>query len=166
MKYAISWVKAEFVPSKDWPHILPMLTRVKNRFSSLHKLISDNAQKFSGKIAKSWHKKHETRVLPIILHRLRNNGKIEQINDILKEIMLRAHLTHPDIPFADLLQNAINIHNRTPKSSGYSPYFLLYGTTPPDRTSHEAYTKENTPKEQDEFEKELAKHHEAPAAKA
>jgi hypothetical protein len=76
---------------------------VQNRFGSLCKLISDNAQEFSGRIAKLWHEKHGTRVLPTTSHQPRGNGKVEQINGILKEIMSRAYFIHSDIPFADLL---------------------------------------------------------------
>jgi hypothetical protein len=63
VEYITSWVEAEFVPSKAWPHTLPMLTKVQNRFGSPRKLINNNAPKFSDDTAKSWHKKHGTRIL-------------------------------------------------------------------------------------------------------
>jgi hypothetical protein len=161
MEYAIGWVEAEFVTNKAWPHTLLMLTKMQNRFGSSYELVNNNAPEFSSKIAKKWHKQHNTRVLPIIPARPRGNGKIEQLNGVLKNIMTRMHLTHPDIPLPDLLQSAVNIHNRTPKPNDYSPFFLLYGITPFDRTSPEAYTRKNTEKKDMAHEREMARHYKA-----
>jgi hypothetical protein len=80
--------------------------------------------------------------------------------------MTRMHLAHPEIPLPDLLQTAINLHNRITRLNGYFPYFLLYGTTPPDRTSPKAYTRESTWEKKETHEKKLAQHHKAPAARA
>jgi transposase InsO family protein len=161
VKYITGWVKAEFVASKAWPHILLMLTKVQNRFGLSHELVNNNALEFNSKIAKEWHKQHNTRVLPTTPARPRGNGKVEQLNSVLKSIIIRVHLTHPDIPLADLLQSAVNIHNWTPKPSGYSLFFLLYGITPPDRTSPEAYIRESTIKKDMAHKREMARHHEA-----
>jgi hypothetical protein len=76
------------------------------------------------------------------------------------------HLTHSNIPLPDLLQFAVNIHNRTPKSSGYSLFFLLYGITPSDRTSPEAYTRESTEEKDMAYERDIARHHEAPESRS
>jgi hypothetical protein len=92
----------------------------KNRFSSPYELISDNAREFSGDTAKRWHRQHGTRVLSTISVKPRGNGKIEQINGILKGIITRVHLAYPDIPFPDLLQTAVNIHNCISRPSGFS----------------------------------------------
>jgi hypothetical protein len=100
-------------------------------------------------------------VLSITPARPRGNSKIKQLNGVLKSIIIRVHLTHPDSPLPDLLQSAVNIHNRTPKPNGYSPFFLLYGITPPDRTSPEAYTRENTEEKDMAHEREMARYHEA-----
>jgi hypothetical protein len=75
--------------------------------------------------------------------------------------MIRMHLTHSDIFLPDLLQSAVNIHNRTPKSNNYSPFFLLYGIIPSDRTNPEAYTRKNTEKKDMAYEREIARHHKA-----
>jgi hypothetical protein len=66
VEYSTSWVKAEFVPGKNWAYIFLMLTRVQNRFSLFYELVSDNANEFSGPAAKKWHKQYGTKVLPII----------------------------------------------------------------------------------------------------
>jgi hypothetical protein len=71
------------------------------------------------------------------------------------------HLTHSNIPLPDLLQSAVNIHNRTPKPSGYSLFFLLYGITPSDRTSPKAYIRESTEEKNMAHEREMAGYHEA-----
>jgi hypothetical protein len=156
VEYATRWVKATFVPSKRWKHTLPMLISVQNCFGSFYKLINNNADEFSGLIAKGWHQQYGTSVHPITPARPRGNGKMEQVNGHIKATMTRMHLAHPEIPLPDLLQTAINLHNRITRPSGYSPYFLLYGTIPSDRTSPEAYTRESTWEEEETHEKELA----------
>jgi hypothetical protein len=166
IEYIISWVKAKFVNSKKWHNTILILTRIQNYFGPSRKLISDKASEFSGKTAEEWYRKYGTRVLPITLYRLRGNSKIEQVNDVLKGIMSRVSLINAGFPLPDLLQAAMNTHNRTPRPSGYFPYFLFYGTTPPDRTSPEAYTRKSTKEKEEIHERELIQHHEAPIAKA
>jgi hypothetical protein len=79
--------------------------------------------------------------------------------------MTKTHIAHPTIPLQDLLQVAVNMHNRTPRPSGYSPYFLMYGTILPDRLIPQAYTREYTEREEIVFQKEMAKYHEAQPAR-
>jgi hypothetical protein len=155
IEYVISWVKTKFVNSKKWHNTILMLTRIQNCFGLLRKLISDKAPEFNEKTAEKWHRKHGTRMLPIIPYRPRGNGKIEQMNDVLKSIISRISLTDSGFPLPDLLQAAVNTHNRTPRPNGYSPYFLFYGTTPPNRTSPEAYTRKSTREKEEIHEKEL-----------
>lgn len=63
-------------------------------------------------------------------------------------------------------------YNRTVRLSGYSPYFLLFGTTPPtqrDSSSSSStvanYAREASDKEEVAFDKELVAQHEAPLAR-
>jgi hypothetical protein len=156
IEYVISWVKAKFVNSKEWHNTVLMLTRIQNRFDFSRKLISDKAPEFNEKTAEKWHRKHGTRMLLITLYQPRDNGKIEQMNDVLKGIMSRISLTNPGFLLPDLLQAAMNTHNRTPRPSDYFPYFLFYGTTPPDRTNPEAYTRESIREKKEIHERELA----------
>jgi hypothetical protein len=165
VEYAIGWVEASFVSSKRWKHMLLMLTSVQNRFGSPHELISDNAGEFSSDIAKKWHQQYGTSVHPTTPSRPRGNKKVEQINGHLKAIITKVHLIHPEIPFPDLLQNAINLHNRTTRPNGYFPYFLLYGIIPPERTNPEAYTRKSTWEKKETHERELAQYHEAKMAR-
>jgi hypothetical protein len=100
-------------------------------------------------------------VLPIILARPRGNGKIEQLINVLKSIMIRMHLTHSNILLPDLLQSVINIYNRILKPNDYSPFFLLYGIISSDRTSSKAYTRESTEEKDIAYEREMARYYKA-----
>jgi hypothetical protein len=133
VEYSTFWVEAEFVPGMDWAYTFPMLTKVQNRFGSFYELVSDNANEFSESAAKEWHKQYNTKVLPIIPYRPRGNGMMEQINGEVKGTITKTHIAHPTILLQNLLQMAVNMHNRTPRPSGYSSYFLMYGTIFPDR---------------------------------
>jgi hypothetical protein len=88
------------------------------------------------------------------------------MNGKLKNVIIRVSFTHKDIPSPDLLQIAVNIHNRIPRPNGYSPYFLFYGTTPPEHTSPKEYTRKSTSEEEETYKRERAKYYEAPAARA
>jgi hypothetical protein len=144
------------MPSKRWKYTLLMLINIQNRFGSFYKLISNKTDEFSGPTAKGWHQQYGTSVHPTTPARPRGNGKVEQVNGHIKATMTRVHLAHPEIPLPDLLQTAVNLHNRTIRPSGYSPYFLLYGTIPSDRTSPKAYTRKSTWEKEERHEKKLA----------
>jgi hypothetical protein len=103
VEYATKWVKASFMPSKRWEYTLLMLINIRNRFGLFHKLINNNADKFSGPTAKGWHQQYNTNVHPTTPARPRGNGKMEQINGHIKAIMTRMHLIHSEIPLPDLL---------------------------------------------------------------
>jgi hypothetical protein len=71
------------------------------------------------------------------------------------------HLAHSETLLPDLLQTAVKFHNKITRPSGYSPYFFIYGTIPPDRMSPEAYAKESTWGKKETHKRKLAQHHEA-----
>jgi hypothetical protein len=128
--------------------------------------VSDRANEFNGDTATNWQRIHGTRMLPTSSMRPRDNGKIKKINGDLKKIVVRKNRDHPATSLPELLQRAVKIHNRIPRPNGYSPYFLLYGTQPPDQhLQFEAYVREPTDEEDDKFQRKLAKHHEAPIAR-
>jgi hypothetical protein len=153
IEYATLWVEADFVFSKQWEYILFMLTKVQNRFSLLYNLINNNASKFNSSKAEAWHQQYGTSVHPTTPAQPRGNSKVEQINDQLKATITRMHLAYSETLLPDLLQTAVKLHNRITRPNGYSPYFLMYGTIPPNRTSPEAYAKESTWKEKETHEK-------------
>jgi hypothetical protein len=161
VEYATKWVKAKFIASKIWPHILPMLRKMQNRFGLLNELINTTASEFNRKIAKEWHNQHNIRVLPTTPAKPRGNDKIKQLNSVLKSIITRVHLTHSNIFLPNLLQSAINIQNRTPKPNGHSLFLLFYGIAPSDRTSPDAYTRESTKEEDMAHERKMAHHYKA-----
>jgi hypothetical protein len=82
------------VPGKNWAYILPMLTKVQNRFGLLHELVNDNANKFSEPAAKKWHKQYGTKVLPITSYRPQGNGMMEQINGEVKDTITKTHTSN------------------------------------------------------------------------
>ncbi|KAI0990717.1 hypothetical protein K3495_g17470, partial [Podosphaera aphanis] len=52
--------------------------------------------------------------------------------------------------------------------SGYSPFFLLFGTAPPDQVRDDAlaaYARDSTEAEEIQFDEELVRQHEAPLAR-
>jgi len=49
---------------------------------------------------------------------------VEKANGHLKCVILREWLANPDREFQASVRRAVMLHNRTPKSHGYSPYFL------------------------------------------
>jgi hypothetical protein len=105
-------------------------------------------------------------MLPTSSMRPRGNGKVKKINGNLKKIAVRKNRNYSATSLPELLQRAMKIHNRTPTPNGYSSYYLLHGTQPPDQhLQFEAYVREPTNEENDQFRRKLANHHEAPIAR-
>lgn len=74
---------------------------------------------------------------------------MEKVNHLLKHIVLREIQQNPGMTISVAVERATKIYNRTPKLSGYSPFFLLYGTTPPDEDRElVAYTREPSDEEE------------------
>ncbi|KAI0992676.1 hypothetical protein K3495_g15509, partial [Podosphaera aphanis] len=60
-----------------------------------------------------------------------------------------------------------SIYNRRLSPSGYSPYFLLFGTQPPDEElAYHQYIREATDHEQKAWDEEHARLHAAPIARS
>lgn len=168
VEYATGWAEAQFVPSVQFTDTIPMIERIGTTFGYPKEWISDNAGAFNSHEAREWHQQHGSVVRPITPIRPRGNGKVEKANGDIKRIMLREHQANPTLNLPYLLQRAVTIYNRTPKPSGYSNYFLMFGTQPPQeqtQTELSEYVREPTEGEEVNFEKQLAEQHEAPTAR-
>ncbi|KAI0996090.1 hypothetical protein K3495_g12091 [Podosphaera aphanis] len=104
-----------------------------------------------GTAATSFKALHGITSCPVTLSRPRGNGKVEQANGVLKDALARSTV----------------IYNRRVGPSGYSPYFLLFGTQPPgQQMTFAAYTRDPTPGEDQAWAQELALQHAAPIARS
>ncbi|KAI1001935.1 hypothetical protein K3495_g6262 [Podosphaera aphanis] len=101
--------------------------------------------------------------------RSRGNGKVEKANGDIKRLLIREFHANPTIDAKQPLPRVIAIKNRTQGPSGYSPYFLLYGTQPPSRqfanSVFSMYTRDPT-EEETRFAQELVQNNEAPIARS
>lgn len=76
-------------------------------------------------------------------------------------------LDNQNVSFSILLQRAVAIYNCRISPSGYSPFFLLFGTQPPEsETIYPIYTREVTDEEEKDWTKELVTNHAAPIARS
>jgi len=171
VEYATGWVEAEVTPDMTFNSTIPLMTRIVDTFGAPREWISDNAGCFTGEQASAWHRQHGSKVLPVTPARPRANGKVEKVNGDLKHTIVREWNTNPTRAINVSVRRAVMLYNRTPKPSGYSPYFLLFGTTPPSQSdvtstlSFTSYIRDPTDQEEAEFERELVKQHEAPLAR-
>lgn len=89
---------------------------------------------------------------------------------MLKQIIQHLRTDRPDVPFMALHAIAVRQYNRFTGQSGYSPFFLLYGTGPQDEARPDdffaAYVRDSTDQEDADWARELALHHEAPMARS
>ncbi|CAJ2504192.1 Uu.00g115860.m01.CDS01 [Anthostomella pinea] len=169
IEYATGWIEADVVTSAGFEHARPSMEKICNTFGSPSEWISDNAQACTGKEAKQWHKDHGSVVKPTTPARPRGNGKVEQANGNIKSQMYCEALVNPTERPAILLQRALNTLRRTTRPSGYSTYFLMFGTQPPSHlAAHEVveYTSEFTEEEEQQAERFLAQNHRAPLARS
>lgn len=166
IEYVTGWVETEVTPDQRFESTLPLLERIVDTFGTPNEWISDNAGCFAGEAALAWHHQHGSKLRPVTPVRPRGNGKVEKANGDLKRVILREWLANPNRDIKASVRRATMLYNRIPKSSGYSPYFLLFGTLPPPkREPYVAYTREPTEQEEDDFARQLVKEHEAPLAR-
>ncbi|KAI0997543.1 hypothetical protein K3495_g10645 [Podosphaera aphanis] len=108
-----------------------------------------------------------TTAIKITPQRPRGNGKVEQANGILKNILNRLVLDMPGTTYSTILDHAVSIYNRRIGPNGYSPHFLMFGTKPPEeQLIYPIYTREPTNEENEFFAKDLVKLHAAPLARS
>lgn len=143
-----------------------MLLFIFHTFGKPKQIISDNAGCFAGTEAKRFQEKHHFTMAHTTPNRPQGNGKVEQANGILKGILSRLILDNGDVPLKRSLVQAVTIYNRRISPSGFSPFFLLFGTQPSEiEMVYPAYSREATDAEEIEWANELAKLHAAPIAR-
>lgn len=86
-------------------------------------------------------------------YRPQTNGKVERFNGILKTIFYAVSSANISRSPQWILDQALNIYNRRPNSTGYSPIFLALGVIPEDPT--EEYQRESTLEEEAAFAAEI-----------
>ncbi|KAI0995043.1 hypothetical protein K3495_g13137 [Podosphaera aphanis] len=167
IEYSTGWLESRFVNTTNFDDTIPLLSYIISVFGAPREIISDNAGCFMGTAATNFKSRHKIISRPITPSRPRGNGKVEQANGVLKGILTQIFLENPKMPFIDALTRAVVIYNRRVGPSGYSPYFLLFGTRPPgQQITFMAYTRDPTPEEDQAWAQELARQHAAPIARS
>lgn len=167
VEYATGWLESRFVPSTNFENTIPLLLHIIRNFGVPKQLISDNAGSFAGVEAKDFQNKYKINVTHTTPARPRGNGKVEQANGVLKAILTRMLLDNPKLTLSNALAHAVTIYNRRESPTGYSPYFLLFGTQPPEQEqAYPNYTREATELEERQWTEELVKFHQAPIARS
>ncbi|KAI0999615.1 hypothetical protein K3495_g8579, partial [Podosphaera aphanis] len=86
------------------------------------------------------------------------NGRFEQANGKIKAIVIKLIMDQPGRPVQEYFHCAVYIYNRLKGPNGYSPYFLIYGTHPPqEQKIYHAYERESTPEEEKQWSEELVR---------
>ncbi|POS82548.1 hypothetical protein EPUL_005935, partial [Erysiphe pulchra] len=166
IEYATGWLESRIVPNANFENTVPLLLFIFHTFGKPKQIISDNAGCFSGNEAKRFQEKHNFTMAHTTPNRPQGNGKVEQANGILKGILARLILDNRDVPLKRSLMQAVTIYNRRISPSGFSPFFLLFGTQPSEiEMVYPAYSREATDAEEIEWANELAKLHAAPIAR-
>lgn len=166
VEYATGWLESRVVPNAEFDNTVPLLMYIFRTFGIPKQIISDNAGCFKGTNAQNFQKRYNLNMTHTTPIRPQSNGKVEQANGVLKGILARAILDNRKAPLTDTLDRAVTIYNRRISTSGYSPYFLLFGTQPPvTELIYPVYSLEATDLEEAKWAKELAKFHSAPIAR-
>lgn len=123
---------ASLTATTDFPGTLPLLRHISQTFGTPREIITDNAAAFSSDAANAHHRANGTTVRPVTPARPRGNGKVEQANGVLKGIINRRRLEQCRDQVALAITMGFYLYNRMKGPSRYSPFYLLYGTQPPD----------------------------------
>ncbi|KAI0993586.1 hypothetical protein K3495_g14598, partial [Podosphaera aphanis] len=163
VEYATGWLESRLVPNADFKNTMPLLLYIIRNFGTPKQIISDNANCFTGIEARQFQTKYGLAVTHTTPGRPQSNGKVEKVNGVLKSILTRVLLDTPNLKLVDALSHANMVFNRRIAPTGYSPYFLLFGTQPPEEEqAYPAYTREATLQEEQDWASDLARSHAAP----
>lgn len=89
------------------------------------------------------------------------------MNDVLRGILSRNVFDNQNMPLPTILSRVVAIYNRRISPTGYSLFFLLFGTqTPEAKVLYPKYTREATDGEEYDWAYELASSHRAPVAQS
>ncbi|KHJ35256.1 putative tkp3 protein [Erysiphe necator] len=156
-----SWI----VQSTNFEDTIPLLLFIIYTFGAPKQIISDNAICFTGVEARRFQQSNSLKFTHTTPARPQGNGKVKQANGILKGIFSRTILENKHTPLQESLARAVSIFNRRMSPAGYSPYFLLFGTQPPEEEQiYPMYTRESTEQEEADWSEELVKIHVTPIA--
>ncbi|KAI0996979.1 hypothetical protein K3495_g11203 [Podosphaera aphanis] len=144
--------------STSFAGTIPLCKHFNLQFGPPKEIVSDNAGVFQSAEAVEWHKSNGTKIRPITPLRLNGNGRFEQANGKIKAIVIKLIMDQPGRPVQEYFHCAVYIYNRPKGPNGYSPYFLMYGTHPPqEQQICHAYEHESTPEEEKQWSEELVR---------
>ncbi|KAI1003237.1 hypothetical protein K3495_g4970 [Podosphaera aphanis] len=167
IEYSTGWLVSRIVPSTKFDHTAPVLLYIENTFGRPKEYVSDNHNAFVGEAATNWHRSRGIKPIRITPQRPRGKGKVEQANGVLKNILNRLVLDRPGTNYSSILDHGVSIYNRRIGPTGYSPHFLMFGTTPPEtQLVYPLYDREPTIMEEKSFAQDLVKAHAAPLARS
>ncbi|KAI6246587.1 hypothetical protein HI914_05506 [Erysiphe necator] len=88
-------------------------------------------------------------------YRPQTNGKVVRFNGIIKTIFYAISSNNQTRSIQWILEQTLNIYNRRPNTTGYSPIFLALAVTHEEPPS--PYIRELTPSEESAFASDLVK---------
>ncbi|KAI0991609.1 hypothetical protein K3495_g16578, partial [Podosphaera aphanis] len=158
IEYATGWLVSFWTNNTSFADTIPLCKHINLQFGPPKEIVSDNAGAFQSVEAVEWHKSNGTKIRPITPLRPNGNGKVEQVNGKIKAIVIKLIMDQPGRPIQEYLDRAVYIYNRLKGPNGYSPYFLMYGTHPPqEQQIYHAYERESTPEEEKQWSEELVR---------
>lgn len=135
VEYATGTLRSEFVTGDSHMQTRPFFTRLHFEFGAPKMIIADNAGAFMSEEAVAWHAARGTKMQRTSSHHPRSNGLMERVNGMIKAIFYGLQQQDRTEEMTVLIVKAVAIYNRRSKMHGYSPFFLLYGTQPPDHAA-------------------------------
>ncbi|KAI1002320.1 hypothetical protein K3495_g5878 [Podosphaera aphanis] len=167
IEYAKEWIVSRIVPNTKFEYIFPLFLYTGNTLGTPKEYISDNHCAFVREAVSNWHKARGTTAIKITPQRPRGNGKVEQANGILKNILNRLVLDMAEMTYSTIIDRAVSIYNRRVGPYGYSSHFLMFGTKPPhEQLIYRIYNREPTFEEDEIFAEDPIKLNAAPLARS
>ncbi|KAI1001894.1 hypothetical protein K3495_g6309 [Podosphaera aphanis] len=131
IEYVTSLGIALLIKSTDTSGVIASFNLISISFGPPKQLIVDNGSAFVSVELKNYLNNYGTSLHPTKPYRPMANGKVEKFNGILKQIFLSVS-NHPDYTkqsISAILSKSLQIYNRRQSYTGYSPYFLAFGST-------------------------------------
>lgn len=127
------FMEAQAVPEISGPRFADFLTNFCGRFGIPKSMLTDNGTTFCNSMVSEVNKALGVKHLKSTPHHSRGNAVAERAIQSLQEklgLIINTNQTNPDWDIA-LPVAVLSLNTATHKSTGYSPFELLFGTRPP-----------------------------------
>jgi hypothetical protein len=168
--YCTSWAISMPCADQSAPSVIEMYKRIRDAHGPPLEIVTDRGLQFRSPALEQLLRHDGVKLCHTTPYHPNSNGKVERFNGQIKAILSSicgptasatqgtSNAPWTRVCWENALPRAMQRYLSTPMVSGFTPYFLAFGTEPPQshRSDHAGYTREPTPQEEQTLANERA----------